>query len=274
NPVQENDQRMREQRQYEYNLRRYQQQIAAVAECLRQREREEEQERQRQREREEEQELQRQRKREEDQELQRQRERQEEQERQRQRHRQQAKLQAAQRLRNEILDAHYPPLGHHHKQAKGQNQNQQQQRLQLKPRSHNYHVGGTWYDDNDKGDDDWTTDPDWGSGTRWENGFRATQEEEGYTGSDGYFHLPNHQNHQIQCPPHYHQEDRRQANKTSSAFVPRQKKGRKGRGDLFQDDYHAGFSKPEIQAMSSERKAEYETRKLKSQLHETIVASH
>ncbi|KAG0273632.1 hypothetical protein BGZ95_010562 [Linnemannia exigua] len=239
NHDQEHEQRMFEKRQYEDNLRHHQQlkaAAAAAAECRRQREREEEQERQRQR-------------------------------HEADRILRQAKLQAAQRLRNAILDAHYPPLGlqHHHSQVKSQN--------------HNYHVGGTWYDDDDDGhltwaDNDRAGDPDWVPSVRWENGSRVTQDEdEGYTGSDGYFRLRNQKNN-TQQSPHYLQQTGHKTSKTSSTFAPRQKKGRKGRGDLYQDDYHAGFSKSEIQAMSSERKAEYEVRKLKRQMHETTVASH
>ncbi|KAF9911526.1 hypothetical protein EC991_003329 [Linnemannia zychae] len=70
--------------------------------------------------------------------------------------------------------------------------------------------------------------------------------------------------------PSYHQEhkqqnwrDVRRANKTPTSYTPRQKKGRKGRGDLFMDDYHAGYSKLEIHAMSNERKANFEVQRLK-----------
>ncbi|KAF9184189.1 hypothetical protein BGZ51_003507 [Haplosporangium sp. Z 767] len=44
----------------------------------------------------------------------------------------------------------------------------------------------------------------------------------------------------------------------------RRKRGRKGRGDLYEDDYHAGHSKGEIKAMCRERNAAFQARCLKA----------
>jgi hypothetical protein len=50
--------------------------------------------------------------------------------------------------------------------------------------------------------------------------------------------------------------------------LPRRKRGRKGRGDLFEDDYHAGLNKIEIHALSTAGKAAYEAQRQKRQHHE------
>ncbi|KAF9104364.1 hypothetical protein BGX29_002048 [Mortierella sp. GBA35] len=60
---------------------------------------------------------------------------------------------------------------------------------------------------------------------------------------------------------------------TDKAYVPpkgrgRRLRSRKGRGDLFEDDYHAGYNKDEIYVMSATRKAEYEADRQKRQHHD------
>ncbi|KAF9537089.1 hypothetical protein EC957_008872 [Mortierella hygrophila] len=50
--------------------------------------------------------------------------------------------------------------------------------------------------------------------------------------------------------------------------LPRRKRGRKGRGDFFEDDYHAGFNKIEIHALSSAGKAAYEAQRQNRQHHD------
>ncbi|KAF9119652.1 hypothetical protein BGW39_000139 [Mortierella sp. 14UC] len=80
-------------------------------------------------------------------------------------------------------------------------------------------------------------------------------------------------------PGHYNQQaqnqqyDWRGLRRISKAYVPmpRLKRGRKGRGDLFEDDYHAGFNKMEIQALSTAGKAAYEAQRQKRQQHEEPV---
>ncbi|KAG0221393.1 hypothetical protein B0O80DRAFT_423663 [Mortierella sp. GBAus27b] len=44
----------------------------------------------------------------------------------------------------------------------------------------------------------------------------------------------------------------------------RRRQGRRGRGDLYEDDYHAGHSKREIQEMSREQRAKHEAQYLKA----------
>ncbi|KAF8923987.1 hypothetical protein BGZ47_004327, partial [Haplosporangium gracile] len=88
-------------------------------------------------------------------------------------------------------------------------------------------------------------------------------EDPGYTGSDGYYRIPQPRTHR-QTPHQDTDYARRGLRKTEKAYIPpptgkgRRRRGRKGKGDLFEHDYHAGYSKPEILAMSSERKATFE----------------
>ncbi|KAF9911528.1 hypothetical protein EC991_003331 [Linnemannia zychae] len=69
------------------------------------------------------------------------------------------------------------------------------------------------------------------------------------------------------------QYDWRGLRRINKAFVPmpRLKRGRKGRGDLFQDDYHAGFNKTEILALSTAGKATYEAQRQKRQQYEEPI---
>ncbi|KAF9151426.1 hypothetical protein BG015_006687 [Linnemannia schmuckeri] len=72
----------------------------------------------------------------------------------------------------------------------------------------------------------------------------------------------------------YHQQaqqDWRDLRRLNKIYVPlpRLKRGRKGRGDFFKDDYHAGYNKIEIQALSSARKAAYEAQRQNHQYHNT-----
>ncbi|KAG0370428.1 hypothetical protein BC939DRAFT_434741 [Gamsiella multidivaricata] len=74
----------------------------------------------------------------------------------------------------------------------------------------------------------------------------------------------------FRCKSGYEHEDDwrklRKASRTqqSSTSVGRRKRGRKGRGDLYEDDYHAGHSKKEIQEMCQERQAVFEAQCLKA----------
>ncbi|OAQ32675.1 hypothetical protein K457DRAFT_1138187, partial [Linnemannia elongata AG-77] len=79
---------------------------------------------------------------------------------------------------------------------------------------------------------------------------------------EGEDHLGQHYNQQTQY-------DWRGLRKLSKVYVPlpRHKRGRKGRGDFFEDDYHAGFNKIEIQALSSTGKAAYEAQRQNRQHH-------
>ncbi|KAG0279546.1 hypothetical protein BGZ96_001933 [Linnemannia gamsii] len=73
-----------------------------------------------------------------------------------------------------------------------------------------------------------------------------------------------------QQAPNQQQHDWRDLRRLGKVYVPlpRRKRGRKGRGDLFEDDYHAGFNKIEIQALSTVGKAAYEAQRQKRQYHE------
>ncbi|KAF9273112.1 hypothetical protein BGZ88_004054 [Linnemannia elongata] len=79
---------------------------------------------------------------------------------------------------------------------------------------------------------------------------------------EGEDHLGQHYNQQTQY-------DWRGLRKLNKVYVPlpRHKRGRKGRGDFFEDDYHAGFNKIEIQALSSAGKADYEAQRQNRQHH-------
>lgn len=102
-----------------------------------------------------------------------------------------------------------------------------------------------------------------------------TRDVEGYTGSDGYYRIPQQQqnhHHRSRRNRQMNQDDNdyqwRGLKKTDKAYTPhngkgRRKRCRKGKGDLYENDYHAGLSKSEILAMSSERKAAFEVQKLK-----------
>ncbi|KAG0287093.1 hypothetical protein BGZ96_008929 [Linnemannia gamsii] len=95
----------------------------------------------------------------------------------------------------------------------------------------------------------------------------ASQDYPGYTASDRYYYHNNSQ-------PYTWRESRK-ANKaytvSTSGNAGRRKRSRKGKGDLLESDYHAGLSKPEIVAMSSERKAEFECQKLRRQRRESSL---
>ncbi|KAF9120597.1 hypothetical protein BGW39_011250 [Mortierella sp. 14UC] len=152
-----------------------------------------------------------------------------------------------------MLDTHYPPLG-----SSPKTQNQQHRHQQG---HHGHSVKACWDDDDD--DEDWSAPGD--------------AQQEGYTGPDGYFRLPGHQHHSLQ---HHRQQqnqqdwrDVRKANKAPTSYTPRQRKGRRGRGDMYMDDYHAGYNKVEIQAMSSERKAAFEAQKLKRESTAAVVSA-
>ncbi|KAF9924540.1 hypothetical protein FBU30_005534 [Linnemannia zychae] len=104
------------------------------------------------------------------------------------------------------------------------------------------------------------SDP-WRSKTLQNYDIEYVEDEQGYFDHDGYYHIPQNQ---------YHAKNDQQLNwravrKLNNAYIPkpRQKKGRRGKGDLFEYDYHAGYSKSEIQSKSSEQKAAYEVQKLR-----------
>jgi hypothetical protein len=105
----------------------------------------------------------------------------------------------------------------------------------------------------------------------------------GYTVSDVY-HLTPHKQQQQQHHHHHHRypvqnkeytwrelrkADKAYALSSPSRYAGRRKRSRQGKGDLLENDYHAGLSKSEILAMSSERKAAFECQKLRRQQHES-----
>ncbi|KAG0304817.1 hypothetical protein BGZ97_001333 [Linnemannia gamsii] len=105
----------------------------------------------------------------------------------------------------------------------------------------------------------------------------------GYTVSDVY-HLTPHKQQQQQHHHHHHRypvqnkeytwrelrkDDKAYALSSPSRYAGRRKRSRQGKGDLLENDYHAGLSKSEILAMSSERKAAFECQKLRRQQHES-----
>ncbi|KAF9129507.1 hypothetical protein BGX30_013919 [Mortierella sp. GBA39] len=106
------------------------------------------------------------------------------------------------------------------------------------------------------------------------------QNDRGYTGSDGYYRIPQH-NHRLHRPQTQGGNERGclGQKKTDKAYTPlsgkgRRKRGHKGKGDLYENDYHAGLTKSEILAMSSERKAAFEVQKLRRQhQHESVVSA-
>lgn len=88
-------------------------------------------------------------------------------------------------------------------------------------------------------------------------------EYQSYTATDEYYHSPQRPKKE------YTWRESRKANKAHTLSTPgntgRRKRTRKGKGDLLESDYHAGLSKPEILAKSSERKADFECQKLRRQ---------
>ncbi|KAF9136772.1 hypothetical protein BGX30_010877 [Mortierella sp. GBA39] len=95
-----------------------------------------------------------------------------------------------------------------------------------------------------------------------QNGIEDSDDDE-EVGFEGEDHRGHHYNQQAQC-------DWRGLRRLSKAYVPlpRRKRGRKGRGDFFEDDYHAGFNKIEIHALSSAGKAAYEAQRQNRQHHD------
>ncbi|KAF9203457.1 hypothetical protein BGZ49_006406 [Haplosporangium sp. Z 27] len=62
----------------------------------------------------------------------------------------------------------------------------------------------------------------------------------------------------------WRQERKMNAARQSSATCGRRKRGRKGRGDLYDEDYHAGHSKKAIKEKCLERQAAYQARYLRA----------
>ncbi|KAG9069567.1 hypothetical protein KI688_010471 [Linnemannia hyalina] len=95
-----------------------------------------------------------------------------------------------------------------------------------------------------------------------QNGIEDSDDDE-EVGFEGEDHLGQHYNQQDQY-------DWRGLRRLSKVYVPlpRRKRGRKGRGDFFEDDYHAGFNKIEIHTLSSAGKAAYEAQRQNRQHHD------
>ncbi|KAF9079805.1 hypothetical protein BGX23_003195 [Mortierella sp. AD031] len=79
--------------------------------------------------------------------------------------------------------------------------------------------------------------------------------------------------HQWEYTPNWSALLNEPADNNDKAYTPpsgrgRRMRSRKGRGDLFEFDHHAGYNKDEILAMSSARKAAYEAQRLKCQQQE------
>ncbi|KAK3824082.1 MAG: hypothetical protein J3R72DRAFT_458590, partial [Linnemannia gamsii] len=96
---------------------------------------------------------------------------------------------------------------------------------------------------------------------------QAADEDDDDEANEGQDHPGQHYNsHQEQSQ----QYDWRGLRRISKIYtpIPRCKRGRKGRGDLFEDDYHAGYNKIEIQALSTAGKAAYEAQRQMRQQHD------
>ena len=131
-------------------------------------------------------------------------------------------------------------------------------------------------------DRDWEWHPDRAQANNNDNDYDDNddrRDDQGYTDSDGYYRIPQHHHHLDRRQTQRDNEHAwRGLKKTNKAYTPpsgngRRKRCRKGKGDLYENDYHAGYSKPEILAMSSERKATFETQKLRRRQRESVVSA-
>ncbi|KAG0271902.1 hypothetical protein BGZ95_000227 [Linnemannia exigua] len=96
---------------------------------------------------------------------------------------------------------------------------------------------------------------------------QVADEDEDDEASDREGHPRQYYNSQHTQSQQYDWRELRRISKVYTP-MPRRKRGRKGRGDLFEDDYHAGFNKIEIQSLSTAGKAAYESQRQRRQQHD------
>ncbi|KAG0072514.1 hypothetical protein BGZ90_011890, partial [Linnemannia elongata] len=166
--------------------------------------------------------------------------------------------------------------------------------LSLRNRPRSSLVNRPSYYDKKCDDESYAADRDWewhfDRAQTYNDDSNGLQDDQGYTGSDGYYLIPQHQHNHRHHHHHHHTHHRqtqggheytwRGLKKSDKTYTTsptgngRRKRCRKGKkGDLYENDYHAGYSKPEILAMSSERKAAFEVQKLRRQRHEGPVSA-
>ncbi|KAK5821458.1 hypothetical protein F5H01DRAFT_364264 [Linnemannia elongata] len=207
-----------------------------------------------------------------------------------QRQRQQQERKAEQERQRQELELEQEQEKEKEKERLLQQQAKAQAALSLRNRNRSSLVTRPSFYDKKCDDDSYAADRDWewyfDRAQTYNDDSNGLQDDQGYTGSDGYYRIPQHQRNHHHHHTHHrqtqggHEYTWRGLKKSDKAYTTsptgngRRKRCRKGKkGDLYENDYHAGYSKPEILAMSSERKAAFEVQKLRRQRHEGIVSA-